>query len=75
MENQNLVFLPNEIINKILMYRASHPIGNILKEEIEYYIYYNSLLHDDDKKTFYRYCRLKFYIDKIKRRNLKKLNK
>ena len=55
MGNLDLVFLPNEIINKILMYRVSHPIICILKPIIEQYNEYNEYFSNDGKKPFYYY--------------------
>ena len=55
MENNKLVFLPNEIINKILLFRESHPIKNILKHLLNNYNEYNTDFDEDDNTPFYYY--------------------
>ena len=47
--------LPNEIINKILLFRESHPIANILKHLINNYNDYNKDFDEDDNTPFNYY--------------------
>ena len=47
--------LPNEIVNKILMYREIHPIINILKPIINQYNEYNEEFDNDDNTPFSYY--------------------
>ena len=50
-----VVTLPNEIVNKILMYRIQHPIANIIKPLILQYNEYNEGFDNDDNITFRYY--------------------
>ena len=56
MENNRLVFLPNEIIYKILLFRESHPIANTIKLYINNYNKYNKDFDEDDNAPFYYYA-------------------
>ena len=47
--------LPNEIINKILLFRESHPIANIIKRHINNYNEYNEDFNEDDNTPFFYY--------------------
>ena len=70
MENNRLDFLPNEIIDKILLFRDPHPMADILKHLINNYndyndfnaynihnVYnnYNFFVDEDDNTPFYYY--------------------
>ena len=62
MSNKSLVFLPNEIINKILMYREIHPLIQILKPLIaEYNEYIESSDYDNDIHTYCNWLNVLFY--------------
>ena len=69
MENNRLDFLPNEIIDKILLFRDTHPIANIIKPYINNYNDYNKDFDDDDNIPF------NYYVFKISCYRLRKNNK
>ena len=53
----NNIILPLEIVNKILIMRPSHPLSEMMNEQI---LYYNDYTNNDDYITFYDF-KMKYY--------------
>ena len=63
------IFLPMEIVNKILIMRPVHPIAEIIKEEI---YHYDEYIDGDNDITFNEYiCCLKYLLIQFNIRKIK----